>query len=33
VGTVAHVLKLLRLPDGSNSLLVHGVLRAGWNSS
>ena len=29
VGTVAHVLKLLRLPDGTNSLLVHGVLRAG----
>jgi len=29
VGTVAHVLKLLRMPDGTNSLLVHGVLRAG----
>jgi ATP-dependent Lon protease len=29
VGTVAQVLKLLRLPDGSNSLLVHGVQRAG----
>lgn len=29
VGTVAQVLKLLRLPDGTNSLLVHGVLRAG----
>ncbi len=29
VGTVAQVLKLLRMPDGSNSLLVHGVVRAG----
>jgi len=29
VGTVAHVLKLLRMPDGSNNLLVHGVLRTG----
>ncbi len=29
VGTVCHVLKLLRMPDGSNSLLVHGVQRAG----
>ncbi len=29
VGTVAHVLKLLRMPDGTNSLLVHGVLRTG----
>ena len=29
VGTVAQVLKLLRMPDGSNNLLVHGVLRAG----
>jgi ATP-dependent Lon protease len=29
VGTVAQVLKLLRMPDGSNSLLVHGVLRVG----
>jgi ATP-dependent Lon protease len=29
VGTVAQVLKLLRMPDGTNSLLVHGVLRAG----
>jgi ATP-dependent Lon protease len=29
VGTIAQVLKLLRMPDGTNSLLVHGVLRAG----
>jgi len=29
VGTVAQVLKLLRLPDGTNTLLVHGVARAG----
>lgn len=29
VGTVANVLKMLRMPDGTNSLLVHGVLRAG----
>ena len=29
VGTVARVLKLLRMPDGGNSLLVHGVARAG----
>ena len=29
VGTVAQVLKLLRMPDGTNSLLVHGVSRAG----
>lgn len=29
VGTAAHVLKLLRMPDGSSSLLVHGVLRVG----
>jgi ATP-dependent Lon protease len=29
VGTVAQVLKLLRMPDGTNSLLVHGVRRAG----
>ena len=29
VGTIAQVLKLLRMPDGSNSLLVHGVVRAG----
>ncbi len=29
VGTVAQVLKLLRMPDGTTSLLVHGVLRAG----
>jgi ATP-dependent Lon protease len=32
VGTVAQVLKLLRLPDGSNSLLVHGVARMGVES-
>ena len=29
VGTVAQVLKLLRMPDGTSSLLVHGVLRVG----
>ena len=29
VGTVASVLKLLRMPDGTNSLLVHGVVRVG----
>jgi ATP-dependent Lon protease len=29
VGTVAQILKLLRMPDGSNSLLVHGVMRTG----
>jgi ATP-dependent Lon protease len=29
VGTVARVLKLLRMPDGSNSLLVHGMARIG----
>ncbi len=29
VGTAAQVLKLLRMPDGSNSLLVHGLLRVG----
>ena len=29
VGTVAQVLKLLRMPDGTTSLLVHGVRRAG----
>jgi ATP-dependent Lon protease len=29
VGTVVQVLKLLRMPDGTNSLLVHGVIRAG----
>jgi ATP-dependent Lon protease len=29
VGTVANVLKLLRMPDGSNSLLVHGLVRVG----
>ena len=29
VGTAATVLKLLRMPDGSNSLLVHGLVRIG----
>lgn len=29
VGTAAVVLKLLRLPDGNNSLLVHGLTRVG----
>ncbi|MFH1748095.1 MAG: endopeptidase La [Planctomycetota bacterium] len=29
VGTAAIVLKLLRMPDGSNSLLVHGLVRVG----
>ncbi len=29
VGTAANVLKLLRMPDGTNSLLVHGLLRVG----
>ncbi|MBN2448445.1 MAG: LON peptidase substrate-binding domain-containing protein, partial [Phycisphaerae bacterium] len=29
VGTIARVLKLLKMPDGSNSLLVHGVARIG----
>ncbi len=29
VGTVAQVLKLLRMPDGTSSLLVHGIVRAG----
>lgn len=29
VGTVARVLKLLQMPDGSSSLLVHGVARVG----
>ncbi|TWT45692.1 Lon protease 2 [Phycisphaerae bacterium RAS1] len=29
VGTAATVLKLLRMPDGSNSLLVHGLVRVG----
>ncbi len=29
VGTVAQVLKLLRMPDGGNTLMVHGVVRAG----
>lgn len=29
VGTVCQVLKLLRMPDGTHSLLVHGVIRVG----
>ncbi len=29
VGTAAMVLKLLRMPDGTNSLLVHGIARIG----
>lgn len=29
VGTVCRVLKLLRMPDGNHSLLVHGVIRVG----
>ncbi len=29
IGTAANVLKLLRMPDGSNSLLVHGLARVG----
>ncbi len=29
VGTAARALKLLRMPDGSNSLLVHGIVRVG----
>jgi len=29
VGTAASVLKLLRMPDGSSSLLVHGLVRIG----
>jgi len=29
VGTAAQVLKLLRAPDGANTLLVHGLLRVG----
>ncbi|MBU0639798.1 MAG: endopeptidase La [Planctomycetes bacterium] len=29
VGTAATVLKLLRMPDGTNSLLVHGLVRVG----
>ncbi len=29
VGTVAQVLKLLQMPDGTSSLLVHGVIRVG----
>ncbi len=36
VGTAAQVLKLLRMPDGTNSLLVHGLVRVGiveWEAS
>ncbi|MBK9120179.1 MAG: endopeptidase La [Phycisphaerales bacterium] len=36
IGTAATVLKLLRMPDGTNSLLVHGLVRVGlveWVSS
>ncbi len=29
IGTAATVLKLLRMPDGSNSILVHGLARVG----
>ncbi len=29
IGTAAVVLKLLRMPDGTNSLLVHGLVRVG----
>ena len=29
VGTAAQVLKLLRMPDGTNTLLVHGIIRVG----
>lgn len=29
IGTAAAVLKLLRMPDGTNSLLVHGLVRVG----
>ncbi len=29
IGTAAVVLKLLRMPDGTNSLLVHGIARVG----
>jgi ATP-dependent Lon protease len=29
IGTAAQVLKVLKLPDGSNSLLVHGLVRVG----
>ena len=29
IGTVAQVLKLLPMPDGSSSLLVHGIVRVG----
>jgi len=35
IGTAARVLKLLRMPDGTNSLLVHGLVRVGiedWTS-
>ncbi len=36
VGTACQVLKLLRMPDGTNSLLVHGLARVGieeWTAS
>ena len=36
IGTICTVLKLLRMPDGTNSLLVHGLVRVGiveWSSS
>jgi len=36
IGTAAMVLKLLRMPDGTNSLLVHGLVRVGiveWSAS
>ena len=36
IGTVCSVLKLLRMPDGTNSLLVHGQVRVGiedWAAS
>lgn len=29
VGTAAQVMKLLRMPDGTNTLLVHGIVRIG----
>jgi ATP-dependent Lon protease len=29
IGTACNVLKLLRMPDGTNSLLVHGLMRVG----
>ncbi|MBP7746806.1 MAG: endopeptidase La [Phycisphaerae bacterium] len=36
IGTACTVLKLLRMPDGTNSLLVHGLVRIGiesWSAS